>query len=119
MGACAQRRAPQPDSAAAAAAAAASAREQRRARRRRGAAMREHQRGYRYEFVDSDAATGPNPLVEQEPSAAASARGAGTLGFTGTASKGSAHAAGLTALAGDEYGGGPTLPMLPGSWEPD
>ncbi len=120
MGAGAQRKAPEPDSAAAAAVAAASAREQRRARRRRGAVMHEHQRGYRYEFVDSDGGTGPGPLVEPAPSAvAASRQGAGTLGFAGTATKDTGEAAGLATLAGDEFGSGPSLPMLPGSWEPD
>ncbi|MGD1172233.1 PPE family protein [Mycobacterium seoulense] len=121
MGAGAQRKAPEPDSAAAAAAAAAVARERRRARRRRQAAMPEHQRGYRYEFVDSDGGTAPDGFVEPAPSAAtaASDRGAGTLGFAGTASRALADAAGLATLTGDEFGGGPALPMLPGSWEPD
>ncbi|BBY03887.1 PPE family protein [Mycobacterium seoulense] len=121
MGAGAQRKATKPDSAAAAAAAAAVAREQRRARRRRQAAMPEHQRGYRYEFVDSDGGTAPDGFVEPAPFAAtaASDRGAGTLGFAGTASKAPADAAGLATLTGDEFGGGPALPMLPGSWEPD
>ena len=50
---------------------------------------------------------------------AASQQGAGTLGFAGTASKDTAEAAGLATLAGDEFGSGPSLPMLPGSWEPD
>uniref|UniRef100_UPI0006DD2DAF PPE family protein n=2 Tax=unclassified Mycobacterium TaxID=2642494 RepID=UPI0006DD2DAF len=117
-GAGTQRKAPQPDAAAAAAAAAESAREQREARRRRRAAMNEHQRGYRYEFVDGDA--GGDGIVEPEPPAvAASAHGAGPLGFAGTASKGAVDAAGLATLAGDEFGGGPSMPMLPGSWEPD
>ncbi|BBZ73104.1 PPE family protein [Mycobacterium paraseoulense] len=121
MGVGAQRKAPEPDSAAAAAAAAAQAREQRRARRRRRAAMNEHQRGYRYEFVDSDGGTGPDGLVEPAPSAmtTASDQGAGTLGFAGTASNPTADATGLATLAGDGFGGGPSLPMLPGSWEPD
>ena len=26
---------------------------------------------------------------------------------------------GLTTLADDEFGGGPTMPMLPGTWDPD
>ena len=116
MGAGAQRKAPEPDSAAAAAVAAASAREQRRARRRRRAAMNEHHPGYRYEFIDSDQATGPDPRAEPEPSAMASGQGAGTLGFAGTAAKGTADAAGLARLAGDEYGGGPSVPMLPAPW---
>ena len=28
-------------------------------------------------------------------------------------------AAGLTTLAGGEFGGGPTIPMVPGTWEAD
>ena len=48
----------------------------------------------------------------------ASDQGAGTLGFAGTARKDTAvRAAGLTMLAGDEFGGGPTMPMVPGTWE--
>jgi PPE-repeat protein len=112
----AQRKAPEPDSAAAAAAAAAAAREQSRARRRRRAAMRGHQPGYRYEFLDSDDEAGPSAA---EPAAtAASDRGAGALGFAGTVRKGAAEAAGLATLAGDEFGGGPPVPMLPGTWQP-
>ena len=50
----------------------------------------------------------------------ASDRGAGNLGFSGTAAKETAaKAAGLTTLAGDEFGGGPRMPMVPGTWEPD
>ncbi|WP_372585605.1 hypothetical protein [Mycobacterium avium] len=40
------------------------------------------------------------------------------LGFAGTARKDAAGAAaGLTTLPGAELGG-PTMPMMPGSWEP-
>ena len=40
------------------------------------------------------------------------------MGFTGTEQrKSAAEAAGLTTLATDEFGSGPTLPMLPGSWD--
>ncbi|MGO8769389.1 MAG: hypothetical protein ACLQLD_11840, partial [Mycobacterium sp.] len=28
------------------------------------------------------------------------------------------EAAGLTTLAGDEFGGGPKMPMVPGTWDP-
>ena len=50
----------------------------------------------------------------------ASDQGAGNLGFAGTAAKEAAvKAAGLTTLAGDEFGGGPRAPMLPGTWDPD
>ncbi|AIH79108.1 PPE family protein [Mycobacterium tuberculosis] len=46
-------------------------------------------------------------------------RGAGALGFVGTAGKESVgQPAGLTVLA-DEFGDGAPVPMLPGSWGPD
>jgi PPE-repeat protein len=49
---------------------------------------------------------------------AASDQGAGTLGFAGVTAKASAdNAVGLTTLAGDGFGGGPTMPMVPGSWQ--
>jgi PPE-repeat protein len=41
------------------------------------------------------------------------------LGFAGTARKDAAEAAGLATLAGDEFGGGPSVPMLPRTWEAD
>ena len=43
-------------------------------------------------------------------------RGAGTLGFAGTVRREAAAAAGLTTLAGDEFGGGAMLPMMPATW---
>ncbi len=116
----AQRKAPEPDSAAALVAAAAAAREESRARRRRRTAMRGHQPGYRYEFLHSEDEDGARPglsAAEVAPTAA-SDRGAGALGFAGTVRKGAAEAAGLATLAGDEYGGGPSVPMLPGTWQP-
>ncbi|MCV7234660.1 hypothetical protein BST20_09415 [Mycobacterium branderi] len=56
-------------------------------------------RGYRHEYLDA----GPD-------------QGAGTLGFAGTVTKKGLQAAGLSTLAAAEYGGGPTMPMLPESW---
>jgi PPE-repeat protein len=104
------------DAAVVAAGAAATAREQRR-RRRSGL------RGYGHEFMDMDVTVDPDwgPTPAREPSATTSSdRGAGTLGFAGTArEKSSAEAAGLTTLGGYELGGGPTMPMLPGTWDPD
>ena len=51
---------------------------------------------------------------------AASDHGAGTLGFAGTARvAGAEPAAGLTTLAGDPLGGGPTMPMMPSTWNAD
>jgi PPE-repeat protein len=116
----AQRKGSEPDSAAAAAAAAASAQEKRRARRRRRTTMR----GYGDEFMDMNVEVDPDwgGLPGEEPvvSAAASGQGAGTLGFAGTArEEAKAAAAGLTTLAGDDFGGGPSLPMLPGTWKSD
>lgn len=116
----AQRKAPQPDSAAAAAAAAAAVRDQARARRRR----RVTRRGYGDEFmdmnIDVDPDWGPPPGEDPVTSTVASDRGAGHLGFAGTARREAvADAAGMTTLAGDDFGDGPTTPMVPGSWDPD
>jgi PPE-repeat protein len=111
----AKRKAPEPDSAAAATT--ASAREQARARRRRGA----KQLGYGEQFMDMNVDVDPDwgePLNEDP--VVASDRGAGTLGLAGAANKsGVGEAAGLTMLAGDAFGGGPTMPMVPGSWGHD
>jgi len=61
--------------------------------------------------------------VEVDPdwggATAASDNGAGPLGFAGTVPKGSAQAAGLATLSGGEFGAGPNMPMLPGTWDPD
>ena len=101
--------------AAAAAAAAASAREASPARRRR----RARQRGYGDEFMDMNIDVDPDWGATTAGQTSASDLGAGSLGFTGTADKEmAARAAGLATLAGDEFGGGPTMPMMPGTWEP-
>ena len=40
------------------------------------------------------------------------------MGFAGTARGDAAvEAAGLATLAGDGFGGGPSVPMVPGTWE--
>ncbi len=109
----AKRKAPQPDTAAAAAAAAAQ--QQRRARRRRRAQMRDHGD----EFMDMNVEVNPDWGGPSGDEPLASGTGAGPLGFAGTVrNEAVEHAAGLTTLAGDEFGGGPTVPMMPGSWEP-
>jgi PPE-repeat protein len=97
------------------AAAKASSREKTRARRRRRAEMRDHAD----EFADMNFDVDPDWGAPPEPVAAAavSDSGAGALGFAGTARTGAlAQAAGLTRLTGDDFGGGPRLPMVPGSW---
>lgn len=112
LGSGAQRKAPEPDRAAAAASAAASAAERQRARRRRRAAMKDHYRGYEFMDLEPDAAPEPDPA-----SPVASDRGAGSLGFAGTTPAQTSEAAGLATLAGDEFGNGPSMPMLPSSWD--
>ena len=100
----------------AAAAAAASARTKERRRRRA------KQRGYGDEFMDMNIDADPDwgaPPSEPVASTVASEQGAGNLGFAGTVSKGTTQAAGLATLSDDEFGGGPTMPMLPGTWDPD
>ncbi|OBH02469.1 hypothetical protein A5696_10955 [Mycobacterium sp. E2699] len=114
IGAGARRTAPEPDSVAAPAAAAA-ARQEERARRRRRASMRDHHRGYRFEFVDPEWDTGEEPAFGAA-GAVASERGAGALGFAGTERREAVAAAGLATLPADEFGGGPAVPMVPGTW---
>ena len=108
----AKRKAPEPDIAAMAAL--AGAREGARARRR----LRAKQRGYGDEFMDMNIDVDPD--WDERPSTSASGRGAGTLGFAGTTPKdATTEAAGLATLADDEFGGGPRMPMLPRTWDPD
>ena len=100
----------------AAVAAAASARTRQRRRRRA------NQRGYGDEFADMNIDVDPDwggPPSEPVASTVASDQGAGNLGFAGTVSKGSTQAAGLATLSDDEFGGGPSMPMLPGTWDPE
>ncbi|MBV9720516.1 MAG: PPE family protein, partial [Mycobacterium sp.] len=90
------------------AAAAAAASAQTRTRRR----QRAKHRGHGDEFMDMNVEVDPDwsaPTV-------ASNRGAGDVGFPGTVLKGSGQAAGLATLSGDEFGGGPKMPMLPNTW---
>lgn len=102
-----------------AAAAAVPSRAEARARRRRRAAMREY--GDEYADMESDIGVPPDYGDHERLAAAiASGNGAGRLGFAGTAHKDEAlRAAGLAKLAGDEFGGGPRMPMVPGTWEHD
>ncbi|OBH97088.1 hypothetical protein A5678_25045 [Mycobacterium sp. E2733] len=110
-GSSAKRKAPEPDSASAAAA--ALARGQARARRRRRAA----QRDYGDEFADMNVDVDPDWVTPGDESAsAASGRGAGRLGFVGTAHR-EAAPAGLATLAEGEFSCGPTVPMMPRTWD--
>ena len=90
--------------------------EQARARRRRRAKLR----GYGHEFMDMNVEVEPDWGIPPVGSTLASDQGAGSLGFAGTARRqAAAEAAGLATLEGDGFGGGPSVPMLPGTWEPD
>jgi PPE-repeat protein len=103
----AKKKGSEPEAAAAAGTAAPKA---ARARRRRRAGLR----GYGDEFmamnVNVDPDWGP-------PESASSDHGAGPLGFAGTVRKETVAAAGLTTLAGDEFGSGAPMPMLPSTWD--
>lgn len=100
-----------------AAAAAAAALAKRKARRRRAQPI--HQRQYADAYLDyepEDELAPPEPAPK--PQVSASEKGSGTVGFTGAAAKPETEqAAGLTELAGDSFGGGPTEPMLPRDWD--
>ncbi|OBJ78997.1 PPE family protein [Mycobacterium colombiense] len=102
----AKRKVPEPDSAAVVAASAQRARQRRRTR----------QRGHGDEFMGMNVDVDPD---WDEPTTTASGRGAGNLGFAGTARKEPVAAAGLTTLACDEFGAGPSMPMIPGTWAPE
>lgn len=99
--------------AAAAAAAAASADARRKRRRRRDAEIKG--RGYADAYMDYEDDLDEPPV--REPRVTASSRGAGPMGFPGTA-PGDTRAAGLTTLSPNAFGNGPVIPMLPGDWNP-
>jgi PPE-repeat protein len=114
VSASAKRKAPEPDIAAAAATAGTSAREKQAARRRRRMGMR----GHGDEFMDMNVEV--EPQWGESVASTASDRGAGDLGFAGTArTDADVEAAGLASLTGDGFGGGPSVPMVPGTWDPD
>jgi PPE-repeat protein len=101
---------------AAASGVAASVAARRKRRRKRTAELDDYD--YADAYMDYEE-SGPEP-PRRESTVSASSQGAGQLGFTGTATKSDAVAAGLTTLAagGSGLGEGPVAPMLPGSWEP-
>lgn len=90
------------------AAAAAATRRRARGRRRQQVQQREYADAFMDLEVDPD-----------RDAPMASDRGAGSLGFAGTVAKGSEQAAGLATLPGDDFGGGPSMPMLPHTWWPE
>ncbi|OLO98819.1 hypothetical protein BVU76_28850 [Mycolicibacterium porcinum] len=103
----AKRKSPEPDLAAAGAGEQA---REARARRRRRAAIRERGRGNEYMDIEPGLPLSPAQVSD---------RGAGPLGFSGVRDKPGATTTGLTALADAEFGEGPTVPLLPATWDPD
>ena len=100
----------------AAAAVGAVSRAKARVRRRRRAEMHDHAD----EFADMNIDVDPDWGAPTEASVLASDSGAGPLGFVGTVHKDTAaEAAGLATLSGNGFGGGPSMPMVPGTWGPD
>jgi PPE-repeat protein len=102
---------------AAAAAVSAVGRDKARTRRRRRAEMHDHAD----EFADMNVEVNPHWSAQADrelvSATVASDRGAGPLGFAGTVGKDiAAEAAGLATLNGNGFGGGPTMPMVPGTW---
>lgn len=97
-------------------AAALTAMERRKRRRKKAAEIRDF--AYADEYMDYDEDDQRPPVPHQEePAVRASGRGAGPMGFSGTVT-GDGKAAGLTEMSGDQFGGGPVDPMLPGTWSP-
>ena len=104
----------------AAAAVGAVGRDKARARRRRRAELRDHADEFADMNVEVDPDWGARSNGEPVVSTVASDRGAGSLGFAGTVDKQSvAEAAGLATLSGNGFGGGPSMPMVPGTWGPE
>jgi hypothetical protein len=84
--------------------------EPRHRRRREKVGM--HGRGHKYMYLDQD--------LVPDPVAMPSGRGAGRLGFAGSAPReGTASPAGFAALTEDEFGGGAVSPLLPNTWPAD
>ncbi|MHC1354928.1 PPW family C-terminal domain-containing PPE protein [Mycobacterium avium subsp. paratuberculosis] len=111
---------PAADATAAAAAAPGPTAADRQTRRRLRNAPSRVDRGYRYEFLDPEADTEPDEraaadVAPQPNSSLTSERGAGRLAVTTVTGR---RASGLARLAGDAFGGAPTVPMMPGSWTP-
>ncbi|WP_371934947.1 PPE family protein [Mycobacterium sp. TY813] len=119
-----KRKSPATETAETPAALAALAQEKARARRQRRAKVEVRGRGYEYMDLDDNVKgdAGHGPDAASSTPTRASDRGAERLGFTGTARRPAAvasEAAGLTMLGGDEFGSGPTTPLMPSTWAPD
>jgi len=115
----AKKKAHEPDVTATPAAAAATGGQAQRQRRRR-AKVKQLGRGYEYMDLDAGAAPGAFAGGKRVAPVMAADQTVGTQGFAGTAHKtGAGQAAGLITLADGRFGGGPRLPMMPGTWGAD
>jgi PPE-repeat protein len=105
---------------AAAAGVSAARRSKTRTRRRRKAEIHDHADEFADMNVEVDPEWSANDDREPVAPAFGSDRGAGPLGFAGTVGKDTVTAAtGLATLNGNGFGGGPTMPMVPGTWDPE
>jgi PPE-repeat protein len=101
----------QPNATGVAAAAAATGKQRRPRRRRAGV------RGYAHEFMEMNINVDPDwGGPPDRGSTLTSDHAAGPFGFAGTVRKKAIAATGLATLADDDFGGGPRMPMVPGSW---
>jgi PPE-repeat protein len=92
---------------------------------RRRARKRKHQQAFKHDFADATMDyevdpdwDGPSP-DGPVASTAASGSGAGSLGFAGAVANAGEQATGLATLPDDDFGGGPSVPMLPHTWATD
>lgn len=105
------KKAPSPDDAFEEASAAAQHRDRARARRRR----RTRDEADEFLYLRAHSTSRPDP--GGDTATRASDRSTGELGFAGAQAKPGMAATGLTALAGDGFGNGPTIPLLPDGWQ--
>ena len=76
-------------------------------------------RGYAHEFMEMNINVDPDWDTPDGGSRVTSDRGAGPLGFAGTSHQKAGAATGLATIADDEFGNGPLMPMVPGTWNTD
>jgi PPE-repeat protein len=105
---------------AAAAAVGAASRAKVPTRRRRKSEMHDHSDEFADMNVDVDPDWGSQSDREPVAATVASQNGTGSLGFAGTVGKdSSAKASGLATLRSNDFGNGPRMPMVPGTWGPE
>ncbi len=74
-------------------------------------------RGYRFEYLETELSPNDDRVITPRGHYTASLKDAGTLGFAGAVSKRAAQAAGLATVAENDCAAGPTMPMVPGTWD--